>query len=436
MAERSLGEHPTVVIGAGVAGLTCAALLHEAGHPVLVLEASDAVGGRVRSDRRADGFVIDRGFQVILGAYPALRRQVDLAALRPARFDAGALLWTGRRLVPLADPLRHPRALARDVTTRLFPLADKVRLARFAAGSRLATWESAREAARADDVSAQIALEKAGFSERFIDRFARPFWGGITLDPSLRTSAGPLKFTLKMFLQGAAVLPERGVQAVPEQLASRLPTGAIRLGRRVERIVLDGGRVTGVVAGGEVIHADRVVVAADPPAARALTGIAAFPDQGVGCVTVYLRSRSDPGIGKRLVLDASGRRHVNHLAPLSAVAPSYAPPGEHLIAAVFVGEEASADRDDETFIRLARADVALMLGQTPADWTALAVVRVPFSQFAQPPGIYRRLPKVRTGTAGLYLASEAIVDSSLNGAIISGELAANAVLDDRSTGRA
>ena len=420
---------PVVVVGAGMAGLACAVELARAGRPVLVVEASDGVGGRVRTDRHPDGFLLDRGFQVLLEAYPAVRRQVDLAALRVAAFDAGALVWTGGRLVPLADPFRHPGNALRDLTTPLFGAADKVRLAAFGLRARNAGWQTAREAAGApaDDVSASEALWGAGFGSGFVDRFARPFWGGILLDRSLSTSAGPLRFTLKMFLHGKAVLPAAGIQAMPEQLADRLPLGTIRLNRPVEAIVTEGGRAVGVRLEGTTIPAAAVVVAADPPAARALTGIAAIPTDAVGCTTVYLSGARDPGLGRRLTLDGTGRLSVNHLAPLSAVVPSYAPPGKHLLAAVVLGE-AAAEPDDEALARRARADASQMLGQDATAWTVLRTVRVPFSQFVQPPGIFGRLPGTTTDTAGLFLASEATVDSSYNGAIASGEAAAAAVL--------
>jgi len=428
MANQSPSIDPVVVVGAGMAGLSCAAALAAAGRSVLLLEASDGAGGRVRTDRHPDGFLLDRGFQVILEAYPALRRQVSIEALRPGRFDAGARVWTGRRLVPLADPLRHPAALPRDLSSSLFPFADKLRLARFALRVRSAPWESVREAAA--NRSALDELRAAGFGDRFVDRFGRPFWGGISLDPALGGDAGPLRFTLKMFLLGAAVLPAEGVSAVPAHLVRRLPTGSLHLNRRVERIVTEGGRATGVVVAGETIAAAVVVVATDPPTARRLTGIEAIPARGVGCTTVFLRGRRDPGVGKTLVLDGTGARAVNHLAPLSAVQPTYAPAGEHLLAAVMLGVGPLADPDDERLGGRARADAAAMLGHDPADWLPLAVTRVPFSQYAQPPGIYATLPTARTGTQGLFLASEATVDSSLNGAILGGEAAAKAVLED------
>ncbi|RIK87033.1 MAG: hypothetical protein DCC69_04655, partial [Hyphomicrobiales bacterium] len=96
------------------------------------------------------------------------------------------------------------------------------------------------------DESAAETLRRLSYSSAFVERFARPFWGGITLDPSLASSAGPLWFTLKMFLAGCAVLPRAGIGAMPEQLGRRLPATAVTFGARVERLIVEAGRVTGV----------------------------------------------------------------------------------------------------------------------------------------------------------------------------------------------
>lgn len=423
-------QPPVVVVGAGMAGLVAAVALHEAGVPVHVYEASDGVGGRLRTDRHDEGYFLDRGYQVLLDAYPTARRLIDHAALDVGRFDAGALLWTGRRRVPLANPLRHPLALPRDLTTRIFPMSDKIRLAALAAEVSLAPWHSANQAATSlgKDVSAAEYLWSRGFSEDFVDRFARPFWGGVTLDPHLAGSCGPLLFTLKMFLRGSAVLPKDGVGAMPAQLLARLPTETVSLDSRVTSVVVEGNRATGVRVARKKIPAAAVIVATDPTTAKTLAGVSSLANavDGLPSVTVYLGGAREPGIGSRLVLDATRRLLVNEVAPLSAVQPSYAPRGRHLIAAVIVGDPAR-DGDMEELGQRAREDAATMLGHAPDDWRILRIDHVPFSRFAQPPGVYRRLPGNMTPTNGLYLASEATIDSSYNGAMLSGETAAGIV---------
>ncbi|MCC6312981.1 MAG: FAD-dependent oxidoreductase [Thermomicrobiales bacterium] len=427
------GRLPVVVVGAGLAGLVCASALHEVGQPVLVLERADEVGGRVRTRRHPEGFLLDRGFQVLLDAYPAARRWIDHPALRPLPFDAGVWIWSGRRLLPLVDPVRHPESIVRDVTAPLFGLDDKARLVKYALAARRADWQSAAEAGSGEmaGVTAVEALRAAGFSPAFIERFARPFWGGITLDPELRQSAGPMLFTLKMLVQGRAVLPAEGVGAMPRHLAQRLPLESLRIGVTVDDLACEGGSVRGVRVGGETIAAAAVVVATDPPEARRLTGVTSLPDAsaGLGSLTVYLTGERDPRLGRRLALDGTGQLTLDHLADLSAVQPNYAPPGRRLLAATILGDALAGG--DSALADRTRRGVATMLGHDLADWQVLDVVRVPFSQFAQPPGIYERRPTNTTGQAGLYLATEATVDSSYNGAILSGEAAARAVLRDQ-----
>lgn len=428
--EIQMSDHaaPVVVIGAGFAGLCCARELHRAGVPVLLLEAERQVGGRVRTERDDEGFLIDRGFQVMLSAYPALRRHIDLDALGAAPFDSGAMIWSGRRRIPLAHPFLHPDAILRDLTSTVFPASDKLRLAAWALAISRKTWPSAANVANEQpaDRSALDALRERGFSDAFIDRFARPFWGGILLDRSLSASAGVLDFTLRMFIGGSGVLPREGLGAVPAAITLDLPGDAIRTGARVAALQWEGGAVSGVsLADGGRIAASAVVVATDPPAAAELTGIGTIPTKPVGCVTVYLSGQTDPGVGKRLVLDGTGKRSVNHIAPLSTVQPTYAPAGSHLIAAVMLGEDALGASDDDLSGR-ALADVGLMLGQ-PGKWSVRHIVRVPFALYRQEPGVHRRLPDAATGITGLFLASDATVDASVNGALLSGESAARAV---------
>lgn len=418
-------SHPVIVVGAGLAGLTAARHLHDAGMRVSVFEAESTIGGRVRTRTHHEGFLIDRGFQILLDAYPALARNVDLDRLGARAFASGANIWTGTRLVPLGNPLRHPRLLLRDATSPVFGAADKLSLAKWAAEVYRARWTTAAEAANAsEDVSALAELRSLGFSNAFIDRFARPFWGGIALDRSLSVSAGVLRFTTKMFLAGDAVLLRDGAGAIPRAIADHLPQESIHTSARVDALVVNDGAVTGARIAGEVVDASSVVIATDPPVAAQLTGFTTIPTTSVGCVTVYLTVDKAADIGTFLTLDGTGSQPVNHIAPLSQVQPSYAPDGPQLIAAVMLGDEA-VSRDDDENGRLAQKSVSSMLGR--GESRVVEVVNLPYCFYDQQPGVLRRLPDANTGVKGLVLASDATVDASINGAMMSGEDAAWAV---------
>ncbi len=228
-------QAPIIIAGGGIAGLACASLLIQQNQPVVLLEASDRVGGRVRTDI-VEGYRIDRGFQVLPEAYPALAKVVSLQEIGPRRFDAGAVIWDGKTQHRLSSPFSEPKALPGLLRSHAIPLKDKLRLARLAASCRMAKWETAAAASvsREGSQSALALFEEAGFSSEFITRFAKPFWGGISLDPTLSLSAGPVLFTLKMFTQGAAIIPEAGMQALPDAIAERHPDALIRLSTPVE----------------------------------------------------------------------------------------------------------------------------------------------------------------------------------------------------------
>ena len=232
-----------VIVGAGLAGLSCARELNRRGFEVSVLEASDGVGGRVRTDR-VDGFQMDRGFQVYLTAYPEGRAALDHEALDLRPFEPGALIWYDGRLHRVADPFRKPGALWSTLRAPVGSPFDKLRVARLRSALRKA---EPSELIEADDDRTTIeALRELHFSDRMIDRFFRPLFAGITLDRSLDTSAKVFRFVFAMLSSGDAAVPAAGMGAIPQQLADGLPDGTVRLGATVERV--DGGHVG--VAGG------------------------------------------------------------------------------------------------------------------------------------------------------------------------------------------
>ncbi len=409
-----------IVVGAGLAGLTCAKVLTEGGAEVVVLEGSDGVGGRVRTDEK-DGFLLDRGFQVYFTAYPASKRHLDHASLDLRTFDPGAILRRGREESVLSDPLRDPKALVPSLLSGAATFGDKLRTLRLGAASVAQGTESVGGMNGGADASSLEYLRNRGFSEMFIDGFFRPFYGGIFLDRSLSTSARVLRFTFKMLATGKTTIPARGIGRIPGQLASHLPEGALRLNSPVGALLLDGERVVGARVGDEEEEADRVVVATDAPAAGRLTGVP-VPEGAVGQVCAYYRTDRPIG-GKKIMLNSEEAPFVNNAVGISNVSPLYAPRGEHLLTAVSLG---GFELSDEEVFRRGAADVSRWY--PGLELSPLAVYRVPYSQFDQPPDIHGRLPANRTETPGLVLAGEYTEDSSINGSMLSGEKAASRVL--------
>ncbi|MFB6168461.1 MAG: NAD(P)/FAD-dependent oxidoreductase [Haloferacaceae archaeon] len=420
------------VAGGGLAGLTAAAGLAEAGADVTVFEREPTVGGRVRTDRR-DGYLLDRGFQVLFPAYPAAKSELDLDALDLRPFSSGAVLArtsTGERSV-LADPLREPGALVESLFNREVTTADKLRtllLRRDVAG------RDEDETFARPDRSIREHLRDWGFSESYVENFVAPFYGGITLDRSLATSKRVFEYTFKSLSAGPATLPAEGMGAIPRQLRER----AERAGAAVEtetavRAVDPAGDGATVETGTETLGVDAAVVATDPPTARDLTGVASIPTDGPGSVTQFytLPEHAAVDTDRRIVLNVEDAA-PNALVPLSSVAPGYASDDRQLLCATFLdaGSVDPFDASDEALANRTReAFGAWYPERATGGLERLATVRVPFAQFAQPPGVHETLPDVDTPEGDVYLAGDYTEWSSIQGALRSGRTAADAVLE-------
>ena len=411
------------VVGGGIAGLVAARHLADAGHEVTVFERRDAVGGRVGS-REVDGFTLDRGFQVLFDAYQDARRELDLDALELRRFPPGAIVARPGDRSVLADPLRDPGAAVAALTSDAATLGDKVRL--FALARELRGREPS-DAFPGSDRSIRGYLTGRAFSERFIEGFFAPFYGGITLDRSLSTAAAVFEATFGMLAAGHAAVPAAGMGAIAGQLAdlARAAGAAIETGAGVTAV--ETGEA-GVELSTEVgsTDADAAVVATDPRTARELTQVEAIPTAARGCVTQYYALPGDVELetGGRLLLNAGGPA-PNHVADLSAVAPEYAPDGRQLLSATFL------EPDEEGAESLLTSTRAALDSWYPAqrfdDLEILATDRIPFAQFDQPPGIHGGLPAPDAPEGPVVLAGDYTQWSSIQGALRSGRLAAHAV---------
>ena len=419
-----------VIVGAGLAGLTCAKMLAERGQRVLVLEATDQVGGRVRTDFHEDGYRLDRGFQVLFTSYAAAARHLDFDKLKQRVFEPGAVLVKNGKQYEIADPLRDPSRLLTSVINPLISPVDKVRtLGLVAQVTRLSTRDIFAGKGQPDgkDETTEAYLRRLGFSDKgFIDELIRPFYGGIFLDRSLHTSARMFQFTFKMLAEGNIIVPAEGIQSIPEQLASALPKGSVRFHARVGEVLVSDNRVTGVrLEDGEQIDAEQVVIATQSTIAEKFVH-KVLPTQGVSTVCLYFAGNERLYKQRKILLNTASDAYVNNAVLLTNIAPTYAPPRKHLLSVTVLGNPAE---DDET---IAQRSLKEMAGWFPHahlnSWQLLAVYRIPFAQFAQPAGVFDTLPDNSTSVEGLHLAGEYTQSSSIQGAMHSGEYAAKAVL--------
>ncbi len=424
-----MNDFDTIVVGAGLAGLACSRELWRSGRRTLLLEAADRVGGRVATDTVA-GFRIDRGFQVLNDAYPEARRQLDLAALRPGRFEPGAVVAEGRRLRRVADPWRQPLAAVASLLQGTVGLRDAVRAARLRhdaiaafRGGRLDPDQPATDAERttAEELTAR------GFSPGFIQTFFLPFFGGVFLERRLDTAAAVFLFDFAMFALGRATLPTGGMAAIPAQLAAALPADAVRTSCPVKRVA--PGLVE--LADGDQLSATEVVVATDAGgAARLLPPEYRGPwtsRRTKGTVLVAFAADRSPLDSPTLVVNAAAEGPIDNLTVPSDVAPGYAAGGGAVICVSLRPEWAAADRRAEVGDAI-RRQAADWFGAAPQTWRPLTTIDVPHALPDESPAARRMRPPGPRLAAGLVLCGDHATSGSINGALASGRRAAEAVL--------
>lgn len=406
-----------LIIGAGLAGLCCARRLREAGIPFQIVEASDGIGGRVRTDE-VDGFLLDRGFQVLLTAYPEARKILDYSRLDLQSFAPGALSWFAGRMNPIVDPWRTPGMWREALRSELGTLGDKFRMARLRSRLKRSSME---DIFKRPERSTKDALKSEGFSQEIIHRFFRPFLGGILLDGELKTTSRMFEFVFKMLSQGPTSVPARGMGSIPAQIAAKFGADSVRLNSRVE--ALRENEIT--VAGGENLRARAIVVATDGPSAAHLVGEAEPASRSVSCF--YYAAEEPPIKGPLLTLNGDGAGPVNNFAVMSQVAPSYAPDGKHLIAASVLGTQELTEAQLSGFVT---AQMKNWFGAVASSWRFLKSYKISHAQPQQYPGALEPPERSVRVRPGVYVCGDHRDNASINGAMVSGRRAAEAVIED------
>lgn len=418
-------QHDVVVIGAGLAGLRAAITLGHAGREVLLLEAADAVGGRQRTDA-VDGFLLDRGFQVLNPAYPAIRRWVDVQALRVQTFPVGVQVRREGGRETLADPRRHPLTLPATLRSGLLAPRDAAGVVRWAASALIAPRRAIRRARTGRDLPVRDAWDRAGLTGPLRSEVLEPFLSGVIADGSFDTSDAFVRLLVRMFALGRPGLPERGIRALPEQLAAYARTlGAeIALQRRVTALRETPAGVEVAVAGADPVIAGAVIVAVGPKAASDLTHIA--PPQTRGLQTWWFATDAAPSASGMIAVDGTRSGPVVNAAVISHVAPSYAPPGMHLVQATCLLPPATHGSPGGATEVEVRRHITGIWGVDATDWQLLRRDDIPHALPAQTVPL-RTVTRARLSER-VSIAGDHRDTASIQGALASGDRVARALL--------
>ncbi len=404
-----------VIVGAGMAGLAAATHLARHGVQARVLDAGDDVGGRVRTDV-IDGFRLDRGFQLYNPAYPEGQRLLDYDALALKPFIAGAHIRLRTRRTRIADPRRQPSWL---VSSALAPLGSPIAEARFAAYALSRSRLSLEQLESEPDITAAQALQDAGVDTALLNRLVRPFLGGVFLEAELSTSRRFMDFVLQSFVRGTPSVPSLGMGEIPAQLATRLPR-SVDLGTTVTEVGDSGVRTQR-----GLITARAVIIATDPTTTAQLVPGLTVPE-GRSVTTWYHRvpggHHLSDGVGV-LTLDGTGGGPLINSVVLTNAAPSYSAHGDTLVSSSALGVHHSSATDARVRTHLAR----LYDTDTQA-WEQIAVYPIPYALPAMSVPLEIRSP-VRL-TPGRYVAGDHRDTASIQGALVSGRRAAQALLTD------
>lgn len=407
-APRSakMSEAPVLIVGAGLSGLACATELTKRNIRCRIFEASDDVGGRVRTDR-VGGFLLDRGFQVFLTSYPEAPRFLDYEALNLKKFKAGAIVRYKNSFCRISDVVRHPQDLPGNLFSNAATITDKLKIASLRS---VVDKQSIDEIEISDNITTRQRLEQFGFSDRIIDSFFRPFFGGVFLESELATSRRMFDFVFKMFARGDATLPAQGMGQLTQQMAANLPDGTIQLNCPVKSV----GENSLQLQNGESVTG-KVVMATDQNSANRL--LAESPSPGVGVTCLYFAADASPINESILVLNGdTSDGPINNLCVPSDLGTEYAPAGQSLISITVLG----IDHQESDLIEQVVEQAVGWYGDAATSWRHLKSYPIAYALPVQDCSRLEQVQQSLQTEGGIYRCGDYVDFASIQGALASG----------------
>ena len=406
----ALSSPEFVVVGAGLAGLTAAKVLSQSGREVLLLEKSDGVGGRVRTDQYKD-FLLDRGFQVLLTAYPELPKHLNLSLLELHSFESGATIFSDGHFSKVGDPFRNVSSIMSTAFTKTIGIQDKIKLLKLR-NSLIGRKKIYLQ--QKDDKRILETFEELGFTSKAINSFFKPLVGGIQLDPSLSGSTRLCFLVLKMLFIGDAAIPSRGMGAISEQLSKQINESSIRLTSTVDKV--EGKKV--ILESGESFLPSNLIIATEGPATAKLLGQESPLSRSVSCI--YFSAPQAPSSSKAILLNGEKNGPALNVAIMSNISPSYSKNGKALIA-VAIPNTIKPDSMENVLIQMRK-----WFGDSVDSWEHIKTYSIEHGQPDLRPGDPFR--KSIKNSEGVYICGDHRDTPSIQGALVSGRRTAEICL--------
>ena len=396
-----------IVVGAGISGLSCALELERNGYQVQILEKENHSGGRVHSDI-VDGYILDRGFQVLQTGYPETKRLLDYKKLELCNLDPEVWIMNNNKIKKLYDPIQNPSSLLKAAFSNVGTFWDKLRLLQLRQST---TSRSTDTIFQENEITTLEQIKNYGFSDSIINEFFKPLFGGAFLDNELDTTSRMFNFVYKIFSIAPIAIPKYGMKSIPEQLEAKLES---KISFNTDVVRLDNKNV---FLENETLSADAIVLAANHNSARQLIpSIDEIYWNSTSCY--YFIADSPPFSSKVVLLNGNNRGEINNVFVPTNVSKSYSPNNKSIISVSTIGLN-----HNEAEIR---NELNNWFGNQTEDWKLLHTYH-----------IEQALPRMSVPSVshsqyvnGIHMCGDYLTSSSIHGSMHSGRMTANQIIAD------
>ena len=396
-----------IVVGAGISGLSCALELEKNGYQVQILEKENHPGGRVHSDI-VDGYILNRGFQVLQTGYPETKRLLDYKKLELCNLDPEVWIMNNNKIKKLYDPVQNSSNLLKAAFSNVGTFWDKLRLLQLRQST---TSRSTNTIFQENETTSLEQIKNYGFSESIINEFFKPLFGGAFLDNELNTTSRMFNFVYKIFSIAPIAIPKYGMKSIPEQLEAKLES---KISFNTNVVKLDNKNI---FLENETLSADAIVLAANHNSARQLIpSIEEIHWNSTSCY--YFIADSPPFSSKVVLLNGDNRGEINNVFVPTNISKAYSPNNKSIISVSTIGLN---NNEDEI-----RNELNNWFGNQTEDWKLLHTYH-----------IEQALPRMSVPSVshsqyvnGIHLCGDYLTSSSIHGSMHSGRMTANQIIAD------